>query len=249
MANQPPTILFLKQSFVETQVRLLSRPLDLGPSWQTHNAASDEPLTQPAVDEALHRANRGLAEHTRRVYPPQSTRIVAEQINKLYKPGAALHEDDDDEANDGDAPPKRGVDLTDATTISSLPPVWPIEADTTDHPMESSRYAELTASLAILSTQRAETLKRVQRLRRIKAALRPFTPEDSDQGAASTVQENLATRDGQVEKELEKMRMLLVRVGGRVSKLPNPAGDDDQIMVDSPAMIQKNKVQNLLDLY
>jgi kinetochore complex Sim4 subunit Fta4 len=112
MAHQPPTILFLKQSFIETQVRLLSRPLELTPAWPTRNASDDDSLPQPSVDEALHRANRALAEHTRRVYPPQSTRIVAEQINKLYKPGgSALHEDDDEE-DDADAPPKRGADLS-----------------------------------------------------------------------------------------------------------------------------------------
>lgn len=123
--------------------------------------------------------------------------------------------------------------------------------------MESARYTTLAASLTTLSARRAEALERVRRLRRIQAALRPFTSDaaaaDDDGTPANTVQENLATRDGQVEKELEKMRMLLVRVGGRVSKLPDPAprtdGEDDDVMVDSPAVVQKKKMDGLMDLF
>lgn len=115
--------------------------------------------------------------------------------------------------------------------------------------MESARYTDLAASLTSLSARRTEALDRVQRLRRIRAALRPFAPDDAPDGAA--LQDNLVTRDGQVEKELEKMRMLLVRVGGRVAALPGAARgpDDDAMLVDSPAAVQRRKVDGLMDLF
>jgi len=47
--------------------------------------------------------------------------------------------------------------------------------------------------------------------------LTPFEAGD-DEGRGG-VQENLVTRDGDVEKALERMRMLLVRVGGRLAAL------------------------------
>lgn len=47
----------------------------------------------------------------------------------------------------------------------------------------------------------------------MKGLLAPF--ED----AAETVQENLVTRNGEVEAEMQRMRMLLARVGGRVGQL------------------------------
>lgn len=48
--------------------------------------------------------------------------------------------------------------------------------------------------------------------------LRPF-------GEPEKVQENLVTRNGEVEMELERMRMLLARVGGRVGMLGFKDGD------------------------
>ena len=47
----------------------------------------------------------------------------------------------------------------------------------------------------------------------MKGLLAPF------EEAAETVQENLVTRNGEVEAEMQRMRMLLARVGGRVGQL------------------------------
>lgn len=54
-------------------------------------------------------------------------------------------------------------------------------------------------------------------MRGIKATIEPL--QTSDGGAG--IQENLVTRNGDVEKELGKMRMLLARVAGRVGQLPD----------------------------
>jgi hypothetical protein len=61
----------------------------------------------------------------------------------------------------------------------------------------------------------------------MQALLEPFSPsssaaaeaEDGGESGLKGVQENLVTRNGEVEAELHRMRMLLARVGGRVGRL------------------------------
>ena len=60
------------------------------------------------MDDALYRLNHALQQHARRVYAPQATRHVAEQIEALYLEAGerALRsreedEDEDDEIIDG----------------------------------------------------------------------------------------------------------------------------------------------------
>jgi hypothetical protein len=94
----PPTILTIKQSFLATQTRLLSQPLAPSRPWQRSNAAAAEgeenedengsahrrrPLPAQAVDDALFRLNHALLQHARRTHPPQATRHVAEQLDRL----------------------------------------------------------------------------------------------------------------------------------------------------------------------
>jgi hypothetical protein len=91
--------------------------------------------------------------------------------------------------------------------------------------MEAKRYADSVQRLLSLHEQRKELKLRVERLRRIKTTVDPLAVKENDNG----LQENLVTRDGPVEKELEKMRMLLLRVTGRVGSLKatsRPDGDD-----------------------
>ena len=83
--------------------------------------------------------------------------------------------------------------------------------------MEAKRYADSVQNLISLNDQRRDLRSRVERLRRIKVTVDPLATGDSGAG----VQENLVSRNGEVEKELERMRMLLVRVAGRVGSLPN----------------------------
>ena len=51
----------------------------------------------------------------------------------------------------------------------------------------------------------------------MQALLEPFT------NAQENVQPNLVTRDGELGKELERMRILLARVAGRVSEMKDHA--------------------------
>lgn len=76
----------------------------------------------------------------------------------------------------------------------------------------------------------------------MKALLEPYsfennadasaTGEGASFAAANGAQENLVQRDGEMEKELERMRMLLVRVGDKVARLKEREGSDDDLFGD-----------------
>lgn len=123
--------------------------------------------------------------------------------------------------------------------IASLPRDWtthrPGEAEA--QPVEARRYIELQFALSSLSARRAATKARVERLQQMQGLLEPF---------AENVQDNLVTRNGQVEKELERMRVLLVRVAGRVGQLPDNNTGDDEVMEDLDK-VERRKVNSLLD--
>ncbi|KAI0470723.1 kinetochore complex Fta4 of Sim4 subunit, or CENP-50-domain-containing protein [Xylariaceae sp. FL0804] len=182
-----------------------------------------------------------------------------------------------------------GADFATDECIAALPASWtsrrPAEADA--HPPEARRYADLAAQLAAQASSRRAVAARVDRLRRLRALLDPFfggdhgDHDDGDGdggdgdnntaagtnnnalglGLGSHVQQNLVTRGGEVERELERMRVLLARVGGRVARLPPPprttqGGEDgdgdgdedgDMPMVLDVDAAERDKVARLLD--
>ena len=82
--SAPPTIPSWKTSFLTTQISALSRPVAPSRAWRGANDTDNQPISEPLLDEALNDINLALRKHCRRVYPPQATRNVAEQINSLY---------------------------------------------------------------------------------------------------------------------------------------------------------------------
>jgi hypothetical protein len=106
--------------------------------------------------------------------------------------------------------------------------------------MEARRYAEAVEQLTQLAEQRAQLQARVARLQRINTVIAPLE---------SGVQENLISRNGPVEKELERMRILLARVAGRIDQLPPPSlsPNDGQIDADSLTAARKRNVDEFLD--
>lgn len=166
--------------------------------------------------------------------------------------------------------------LANPTIISSLPPTWDSEREASAHPLEAKRYSELVEQLQGLSARREEAEARVRRLRKMRALLQPFSFEDGSveaaqpdtsagegasslvaAAAANGVQENLVTRDGEVERELERMRMLLARVGDKVTRVRERSGsadDEDDLFGEGDAMIvddveveERRKVEGLLN--
>jgi hypothetical protein len=86
MSSRPaaPTIPSVKQSFITSQTTLLSQPVAPSRSWQETNDASDEAIPDRVVQEVLYNLNHTIQQHCRRVYPPQASRSIAEQINDVY---------------------------------------------------------------------------------------------------------------------------------------------------------------------
>ena len=95
--------------------------------------------------------------------------------------------------------------------------------------------------LTELNEQRRDVRVRVEKLKRIRAVVVPLETEDGGAG----VQENLATRNGPLEQELEKMRFLLARVAGRVGQLPDP-DDPAEAVVEEEGKARKRRVDEFL---
>jgi hypothetical protein len=89
------------------------------------------------------------------------------------------------------------------------------EADDDDDDDDDAarRYRALSERLTALAQQRDRQQRRLASYRHLHALLEPFT------NARETVQPNLVTRDGELAKELERMRVLLARVTGRVEEI------------------------------
>lgn len=103
-------------------------------------------------------------------------------------------------------------------TIESLPPSWPAGKEAAARPENAQAYAESVARLAELGQERKQARLRLEKLRRLQSIIEPLNTTDAGNG----IQENLVTRNGAVETELEKMRSLLERVADQVdSKIPN----------------------------
>ncbi|KAH7121349.1 kinetochore complex Fta4 of Sim4 subunit, or CENP-50-domain-containing protein [Dactylonectria macrodidyma] len=247
MANAAaPTVPALKQSFLSIQTTLLAQPLAPSRAWQAANDASDSPLPARAVDDALFALNHSIQRHCRRVYAPQATRHIAEQVNDVYMQDAQRRVA---RAFDGagEGVLRREMDLTRRDTIEALPETWISDQDAENYPMEAKRYADAVRRLAELNEQRNELRAQVDRLSRLQAVIQPLRTGDGGAG----IQENLLTRDGPVEKELERMRFLLARVGGRVNALPDGGASDTPPTVpvtssESLGLARKRRIDQFL---
>jgi hypothetical protein len=106
-------------------------------------------------------------------------------------------------------------------------------------PEEATKYNELQRKLADLNERRKATRDRVERYRAAKKLLDPFKGEDAG------LQENLVTKNGEIERELERMRMLMLRVERGVMGLGGRIGDDEmELDVD----LDEDENRKLLDL-
>ncbi|KKA30824.1 hypothetical protein TD95_005062 [Thielaviopsis punctulata] len=219
----PQTVLSVKQAFIEAQSQLLATTPSPSPAWLEAQAADETALPSRAVEDAIYRLSHVIQQHIRRVHAPQATRHVAEQIDQLYWQAAEQH--GGNEAETGVI--RQGDDLSATNVIQDLPPSWEDQAAVSQFPAEAQRYAALAERLSSLDVERTTLLARVERLRRMRNSLAPFVPQkkrarhdeagdEDDQELESVVQENLVTRNSEMERELERMRVLLARVGGRV---------------------------------
>ncbi|KAG4280696.1 hypothetical protein FPRO04_05410 [Fusarium proliferatum] len=244
MSSRPAaqTIPSLKQSFITSQTTLLSQPIAPSPSWQETNDASDEAIPERVVQEVLYNLNHTIQQHCRRVYPPQASRSIAEQINDVYTKDAERKVGGPADTEGGIG---RELDLTEDKSIEALPASWHLEKDINDYPMETKRYADAVQQLTELNDQRKQLRDKVARLKRLQTIVEPLQTDENGAG----IQENLLTRNGPVEKELERMRILLARVGGRVLSLPEeaPNGEAKEVsLTEMGAQGRKRRVDQFL---
>lgn len=86
-----------------------------------------------------------------------------------------------------------------------MPEEWSEEAET-KAPKQAAKYKELQGRLLELNEKRRAAKDRLEQCKAARKLLEPFDH------AEKNIQENIVTKNGEVEKELERMRMLMLRV-------------------------------------
>ena len=98
---------------------------------------------------------------------------------------------------------------------------------------QSHRYRELRDRLLSLDSQRQQQQRRLAQLQHLRRLLEPFEDPRKD------IQPNLITKDGDLVKELEKMRMLVARVGGRIAQQEKSSGVPETYVYSNPGSDQR----------
>jgi hypothetical protein len=110
---------------------------------------------------------------------------------------------------------------------------------------EKSSYATSLARLRELAERRSAARRRVEHLRKLRGLLQSF--EDPQEN----VQPNLVTRDGELAKELSRMRTLSARVAGRLDDgrldfAPKKDYEDDEMIEEPPAWDDAEKKMEVI---
>ncbi|MCJ1250935.1 hypothetical protein MMC30_008163 [Trapelia coarctata] len=233
------TIINLKISFLRSQLLILNAPLSPSPRWGDARPVPEQgELKEKLVQEAVHKLNTLLRHHNRTVYSSQSLRHVAEQIDALFWEAGAppLHcEDADPDTVDRDA------DLRESETILKLPEEW-VEEDVQDESGlevfgEGTRYKTLHTRLTALAERRAATQQKLAQMKQLRQLMEPF------KDAQENIQPNLVTKDGELSKELERMKVLLARVGEKMATVKRR----DSGMAREKEWDEKRKVEAILE--
>ncbi|KAJ5904267.1 hypothetical protein N7504_006650 [Penicillium tannophilum] len=201
------TISELKSAFIWSQVRILSENLQPPENWRDYAVElEEEALPEKVIEDVLHKVNAAAKQHNRVVYSSQAIHHVAHQINSLY--WASVSQDIQNQAV-----LRKGVekttDLSKHLNILGLP--LDLESQGANEE-QNERYQRLRDRLAKLDQQRQQKQRRIDQLQHLSRLLEPFKEPQV------AIQPNLVTRDGELAQELEKMRMLMARVSGRISQ-------------------------------
>ena len=93
-----------------------------------------------------------------------------------------------------------------------------------------------------LASQRQAQRTKIQQYRHLQRLLEPLkNPQE-------TVQPNLVTKDGDLAKELDKMRFLMARVSGRVAVLDQAGGESGRQSAELESTEEKEKLLKILDM-
>ncbi|PYI32350.1 putative kinetochore protein fta4 [Aspergillus indologenus CBS 114.80] len=229
------TISELKSSFIRAQVRILSESLQPPEDWRHYaSEATEDELSDKVVGDALKKLNASLKQHSRIVYSSQAIQHVAQQIARLYWSSVNESMRDRGSLLQG---VEQSVDLSNHMNIAQLP----LELEDPNASDEDrARYQELRERLVALDSRRKQRQRRLNQLRQLQRLLEPF------QNPQANIQPNLVTRDGELVQELDKMRMLVARVGGRIEQGKKKLNSDEQKA--SYSLEGDEKLEALLDM-
>lgn len=257
MSNEERTVVALKSSFLRTQIRILSQPLQPSQRWRDNSRQSGT-LTDGAIADATREGeahvgssgrfyadtcasvNRQLRRHTKAAYSSLAVRHVAEQIDQLYWDAAAPDVDVEDFDDPEDGILRVGDDLTSAASIEQLTDTWEFDSETTisaKQRADRDAYEEACRKLKALSEKRENTLKNLRALQQLKSTLQHF--EDPQRN----VQANLVTKDGKLAEELTRCKELSVRVSARMGALEKedriPFDNENDSRMDSQKRLKR----------
>ena len=229
---EAPNIALHKQQFLLKQVSNLSTPLQMP-------LDTDIDLPSKTLDLVLTALNTKLRTHNRSVFSVPAQRHIAEQIETLFW-NEVLEERDALQGEDGNAAAtvvRRDLNLCSASSGTAgsqnaiekeLPEHWtdvvvPSLTDPEEEPdnedeatsEEAAQYAALRSQLLDLTAQRNAAAQKVTQYRQLQILLQPFEKPQE------IIQPNLVTKDGELSKEMERMRSLLVRVRARMGEHHN----------------------------
>ncbi|CAG7946789.1 unnamed protein product [Penicillium nalgiovense] len=229
------TISELKSAFIWSQVRIFSESLDLPEDWRNYASETTEgDLSDKVIEDVLHKVNAAAKQHNRVVYSSQAIHHVAQQIANLYWSSVSQ------EARRGDAF-ARGIEKTTDLSREMNIAKMPVNLETQEASEEEhARYRELRERLVSLDSQRQQRQRRLDQLQHLRRLLEPFEDPQKD------IQPNIITKDGELVKELEKMRMLVARVGGRIAQQKKSSGVPETYDYSLPGSDQR--LEALLDM-
>ncbi|KUJ18319.1 uncharacterized protein LY89DRAFT_706831 [Mollisia scopiformis] len=234
MATSTPTIIDLKTSFLRTQILALSQPLKPSTTFTESISSQENALRQKSIDEALYKLNGLLKKHNKLSYGPQAQRHVAEQVDRLYWNAG---ERGVNTLGRGEEWAERGSDYREESVIEQMPEQWSEEAET-KAPEQAAKYKELQQKLVELNERRKAARQKVENYKALKQLV-DLLGEDAG------VQDNIVTKNGEVEIELEKMRRLMVRVERGIGGL-DERQEGDEMVIDGEE--GRDKILNLLTL-
>ncbi|CAG8292097.1 unnamed protein product [Penicillium salamii] len=229
------SIFELKSAFIRTQVRIFAESLELPEDWRNYAPQTEEDdLSDKVIEDVLHKVDSAAKQHNRVVYSSQAIHHVAQQITSLY--WSAVSQDARSQAAFA-----RGIekttDLSRQMNITKMPvDLENLEANEREH----ASYRQLRERLTALDTKRQQRQRRLDQLQHLQQLLEPFQDPQKD------IQPNLITKDGELVQELERMRMLVARVGGRIAQQKRSSGLPENAGYSLPGF--DRRLEELMDM-
>ncbi|KAK9450110.1 kinetochore Sim4 complex subunit Fta4 [Limtongia smithiae] len=205
-----------KRAFLEAQVRTLAIPLKPSRQWTDENPEFASSAVVRRVFQKVHVLQR---QHLRQLYSTEAMQHVALQLDKLYRNKVIAASTGisavASAAGSTEQLILRGeADLTDAYIVESLPASWDELAGTSNDATEEDQeeYATLRDSLPSLIAALSSARRRAAHISEISQLLSTLADP------VVNVQPNLVSREGDIEHELTRTRVLSAKLASVMTK-------------------------------